>query len=214
MAKRKRRKRRARKSPPQTWGWEWQVLSEMTGDPADVEPRDDAPSPPPPEWWMSLEPEGESEGCRNEKDEKTGDGGSRDYCGSLPPQSRQSPPSEPQQRAGSGKTLPAPSPRSPQPWLQSVNGWSVPELPPSGLPLQSLKSTDVCAFNASAERRFVETLLTWLEQAGELERSFVRRNMAFSLDVSPRTIDRYIEKYCAELSPWFELVNGTIRRKG
>lgn len=97
------------------------------------------------------------------------------------------------------------------------SGSSVPSLPlqSAGLPDGSLKSTDVCAFNAQAERRFVETLNAWLEQSGELERAFVRRNMAFSLDVSPRTVDRYIEKYCAaELSPWFELVNGVIRRKG
>jgi len=47
-----------------------------------------------------------------------------------------------------------------------------------------------------------------------LDRSFVRRNAAFALNVSVRTIDRYLEKYTAELSPWFSQVGGVIRRKG
>lgn len=79
----------------------------------------------------------------------------------------------------------------------------------------TLKSTDVCAFNVATEARFVATLRAWLDAYPDgLDRSFVRRNMALLLDVSVRTVDRYIEKHCAELSPHFVLIGGVIRRKG
>ena len=86
---------------------------------------------------------------------------------------------------------------------------------PEPPPPVTLKSTDVCAFNATTERRFVEILTAWLADRPEgLDRSFVRRNAAFALNVSVRTIDRYLEKYTAELSPWFVQTGGIIRRKG
>ena len=86
---------------------------------------------------------------------------------------------------------------------------------PEPLPPATLKSTDVCAFNVATERRFVEILTVWLTDKPEgLDRSFVRRNLAFALNVSTRTIDRYLEKYTAELSPWFVQTGGIIRRKG
>lgn len=186
--------------------------------------------PPPPgwsvDWWLAAnlplpepepEPEPPSEPLEGRKawtktEEPNLSGYSARPAHSSPPPEQ----SSRRQTAGGGAPRDVSPPPSPSSSPPAPIGWSVPQLPLDGGIGRidgSLKSTDVCAFNGYAEARFIATLKAWLDAHPELDRLFVRRNMALVLGVSVKTVDRYIEKYTAELSPYFEIVGGVIRLK-
>lgn len=82
-------------------------------------------------------------------------------------------------------------------------------------PWRSFKSTDAVAFNLGAEQQFIRWLTK--EIRGEPLRSvavgWVIGNAAFHLDISPATVKRYIQKYTADLAPFYILAGNIYSRK-
>jgi hypothetical protein len=72
----------------------------------------------------------------------------------------------------------------------------------------SLKAIDVIAFNASAERKFVEIA----RRLVPCSVSHLVRETAFALDVSVETTRRYLLKYSAAAAE-FEVVRGVVLLK-
>ena len=63
--------------------------------------------------------------------------------------------------------------------------------------INALKSLDLVAFNQSAEKSFVDLVITFLQEEGPQPVSTVITETAFELDISPATAKRYLQKHSA-----------------
>jgi len=63
--------------------------------------------------------------------------------------------------------------------------------------LKSLKTLDINAFNDAAEQAFVQMLVAWLQEVGQVTVKEVLAEAAFELDVSVETAKRYLLKHTA-----------------
>ncbi len=68
------------------------------------------------------------------------------------------------------------------------------------IPKPQLKDLDILTFNRQAERAFCELVTRWIEasEGQALDVSWVIREAAFELDISPETAKRYLLKHSAQ----------------